>query len=98
MDAALRAAERTYASVCPAGAGVTWSMVEAARDELNRQRQRAGLAPLCEGCGDEPATQHDGSGDAVCGDCYASSLEHGHAHGMHDEEPCDDCGLCPRSA
>lgn len=98
MDAALRAAERTYASVCPAGAGVTWSMIEAARDELNRQRQRAGLVPLCACCGDEPSAHVDGSGDAVCGDCYASNLRGGHREGCHDEEPCDDCSLCPRAA
>lgn len=56
------------------------------------------LVTVCESCGDEPATQHDGSGDAVCGDCYASGLRDGHREGCHDEEPCDDCSLCPRAA
>ena len=56
------------------------------------------LVTGCEACGDEPARHHDGSGDAVCDDCYASNLRDGHREGMHDEEPCDDCSLCARTA
>lgn len=83
MDAALRAAERTYAS----------DPTPEHRALLKAERARAGQ-PDCASCGDEPSRHVDGSGDAVCDDCYASNLRDGHREGMHDDEPCDDCPLC----
>ena len=92
MDAALRTAERAYASVCPAGAGVTWSMIEAARDELNRQRQRAGLAPLCNDC-DEPTAEREPQDQETyrCAPCWRHVVSE--SHYMHDEFV-DDCPRC----
>lgn len=79
MDAALRAAERTYAS----------DPTPEAAERLHEERTRAGL--MCDECG--LLLAEVGDSEHRCCDCRESALEHGHRHGMHDE-PVEHCPHC----
>lgn len=87
MDAALRAAERTYAS----------DLTPEHRDALLLAAARAGK-PLCAECESSDATHVDDSGEPRCDLCRESALLHGHAHGMHDDEDAEHCPRCARAA
>lgn len=95
MDAALRLAERALARARAADyshEGVVETVD--ALDDLNTQRARAGLAPLCAECMDEPAEREENCDceEDRCASCHASAMEHGHRH-VHDADNRFQC--CP---
>jgi hypothetical protein len=55
----------------------------------------------CDSCGEPDSTiAWRDNGSAECDRCWRSSLEHGHLHGLHQNENGDavwikDCPLCP---
>ena len=79
-DTALRAAERAHYTDPTPETG----------DRLHAERARAGL--MCDDCGLLLAEVDDDQ--HRCCDCRESALEHGHRHGMHEEEPAEHCPRC----